>query len=197
MRASRFRDTISRPRSLVTFAAALALTVIGASCGSNAQPPSASGTGSPTSTPTTTASTPTTPASTVKPKPPTSPASSRPSASAKPSANATAPGSSVVLDLKCARRGVDVQGITFQTRPGGPVGFNTEYSDGSSSVDGKSNYNAGYGGAFADSKGYWRMTWTVPANAPTGVATVKAVTQDKFDFELKYTVMSQDGSCPA
>jgi hypothetical protein len=101
------------------------------------------------------------------------------------------------LDLECARRGVDVQGITFQTAPGGPAGFNTYYSDGSSSVDGKSSYSSGFGGAFADSSGRWRMTWTVPANAPTGVATVYASTQEHPKLELKFTVADQGGTCPS
>ena len=158
-------------------------------------PPDAGGTGSPTPTAT---SVPTTPAtSTGRPKPATSNPTSRPSITATPSAGSTAPGTSVVLDLKCARRGVDVQGITFQTRPGGPAGFNTYYSDGSSSVDGQSSYSSGFGGAFADPNGRWRMTWTVPANAPTGVATVFASTQEHPKLELKFTVADQNGSCPS
>lgn len=102
----------------------------------------------------------------------------------------------MVLDLKCARRGVDIQGITFTTKPGGPAGFNTQYADGSSSVDGKSSYSSGYGGGFADANGTFRATWTVADNAPLGVATVKTVTQDG-GLEVKYTVVGQTATCPA
>lgn len=101
-----------------------------------------------------------------------------------------------MLDLKCARRGADVQGITFQTRPGGPAGFNTQYADGSSSVDGKSSYSSGYGGGFADKQGMWRMTWTVPENAPLGVATVRALSQDG-SLDLKFTIVDKTATCPA
>jgi hypothetical protein len=176
---------------VLIFAVVLGLAL--AACGSTADDPGARGTTSPTpsvsSTPTQGGSTPTT-------KPPTSVASSRPSVKAKPSPGATASPSSVVLDLKCARRGVDVQGITFQTKPGGPAGFNTQYSDGSSSVDGKSSYSSGFGGGFADAQGVWRATWTVPDNAPLGVATVKTVTQDGA-LEVKFTVVGKTGTCPA
>lgn len=170
----------------------IAFGMLAAACGGNAAPPDAGGTGSPTTT-----SLPSTPASTGRPKPPTSDPTTRPSITANPSAGSTAPGTSFVLDLKCARRGVDVQGITIQTRPGGPAGFNTYYSDGSSNVDGKSNYTSGFGGGFAEPNGQWRMTWTVPGNAPTGVATVYASTQEHPKLELKFTVADQNGSCPS
>ena len=81
------------------------------------------------------------------------------------------------LDKACVHRGDrnDLQGITIMARPGGAAGFNTSYSDGSSSVDGKSNYQTGMGGGFADSNGQYRTTWVVPANAPPGEATVHVV----------------------
>ncbi|MGH2793765.1 MAG: hypothetical protein ACRDKG_05625, partial [Actinomycetota bacterium] len=161
-------------------------------CGSNAEPPGAAGT-SPAAT---TATSPQPSTSAGKPKPPTSEPKDRPSVKATPTGSSTAPAWSVVLDLKCARQGADVQGITFQTQPGGPAGFNTIYSDGSNSVDGKSNYTSGFGGGFADAKGVWRMTWTVPANAPLGVATVRTTSQDG-SLDVKYTVVAQTGTCPA
>lgn len=176
-----------------TALAVLALAIALAACGGDAKPPSASGTNSPT--PGTTTSSPGT-TGTPAVKPPTSKASARPSASQKPSPGSTAPGFSIVLDLNCARRGVDVQGITFQTRPGGPTGFNTQYSDGSSSVDGTSNYSSGFGGGFADQQGTWRTTWTVPENAPLGVATVRALTQDG-SLDLTFTVVGKTSTCPA
>lgn len=177
----------------MTAAASLALAALLVACGGDADPPGANGTTSPT--PGVSASSPgTTGTPTVKP--PTSPASARPSVSQKPSPGSTAPGFSIVLDLKCARRGVDVQGITVETRPGGPAGFNTQYSDGSSSVDGKSSYSSGFGGGFADQQGTWRTTWTVPENAPLGVATVRALTQDG-SLDLKFTVVDKTATCPA
>ena len=194
MRPSRLNDP-RRSRLAFVTAVLIVFGMLAAGCGSNATPPDAAGTTSQTPTGTPVTSIPTT--STGRPKPPTSDPSTRPSLSAEPTAGSTAPGTSFVLDLKCARRGVDVQGITLQTRPGGPAGFNTYYSDGSSSVDGNSNYTSGFGGGFAESNGQWRMTWTVPANAPTGVATVYASTQEHPKLELKFTVADQNGSCPS
>jgi len=83
----------------------------------------------------------------------------------------------VTLDKGCVHRGDrnDLQGITITARPGGAAGFNTSYSDGSSSVDGKSDYQTGMGGGFADGQGHYRSTWVVPADAPLGDATVHVV----------------------
>jgi len=83
----------------------------------------------------------------------------------------------VTLDKGCVHRGDrnDLQGITITARPGGAAGFNTSYSDGSSSVDGKSDYQTGMGGGFADGQGHYRSAWMVPADAPLGDATVHVV----------------------
>jgi hypothetical protein len=114
--------------------------------------------------------------------------SPRPSASARGTSSPKASGSvsprgtvavhvQATLDRSCVKAGDPngKQGITITARPGGAAGFNTIYSDGSSSVDGKSHYDSGYGGGFADSSGHFRETWVVPANAPGGRATVRVV----------------------
>lgn len=90
---------------------------------------------------------------------------------------------------------MDTQGITIQTKPAGPAGFNTLYSDGSSSVDGKSDYKTGYDAKFADSSGVFRSVWIPPANAPTGPAIVRVITQEG-QFDLVYTLEAGNGSCP-
>jgi hypothetical protein len=105
--------------------------------------------------------------------------------------------STASLDKACVHRGVtsDRQGITVHTHPGGPAGFNTFYSDGSSSVDKNSPYKSGYDGGFADSTGLWRSTWVVPKQAPPGKATVRLATQDGF-LDLPFKVVTQNGTCP-
>ena len=110
-----------------------------------------------------------------------------------PGTRATAGGSTGRLDRACARRGVDTQGITIETAPGGPVGFNTLYSDGSSNLD--TDYRDGFGGGFADQRGLWRQTWVVPENSPAGLATVRVVVQG-VSFDLTYTIVGGDGGCP-
>jgi hypothetical protein len=189
---SRFRILRSQRRAS-SIAAALVLAALLAACGGStprAQP-------TPTTTTPTTGQPTATPTETKKPGGQSStPASVKPSASKKPTPGSTSPGSSATLDLACARRGVDVQGVTVMTKPGGPAGYNTLYSDGSSSVDGKSSYSDGFGGGFADDQGRFRDTFTVPSNAPLGVATVRIVTQDG-GIDVKYTVVAQNGSCPS
>lgn len=177
-----------RPAALLVFAVVLA------ACGNGDQVPGAR--------PTTVGSTlgspmPTTTTATTSPPPPVAFATpTKIPKTTKPSPSASATGGSIGrLDLTCARRGVDTQGITVQTSPGGPAGFNTIYSDGSSSVDGKSDYKTGYDARFADSSGVFRSVWIPPANAPTGPAIVRVITQDG-SFDLIYTVAEGNGSCP-
>lgn len=152
------------------------------------------GTGSPTTTSPPTTSTPTaTPPKNSLPtgKSTTIPPTTKPS----PSATATAGGASGTLDLACARRGVDTQGITIKTEPTGPAGFNSLYSDGSNSVDGKSDYKTGFNAGFADGAGIYRATWVPPPNAPTGPVIVRVITQFGT-FDLVYKLVAATGTCP-
>jgi hypothetical protein len=191
---SLFRVFRPKHRALLVAAVLISAVLLGA-CGGSETP---RGSGTPTTTPTTSnlPSNSSTSGAGTSPKPSTVQPTDKPSASVKPTPGETALGSSGTLDLKCARRGVDRQGITVKTKPGGPAGFNTMYSDGSSSVDGKSNYSGGFDAGFAASDGTWRSTWIVPANAPLGKAIVRAITQDG-SFDLPYTVVAQNGTCPS
>ena len=168
----------------------LAFAIVLTACGSDKQPgaqPTTPGT-------TPTASTPTTPGTSSPPVAFGTP--TKIPQTTKPSPSATATGGAIGrLDLTCARRGVDTQGITVQTAPGGPAGFNSLYSDGSSSVDGKSDYKTGYDAKFADSNGVFRSVWIPPANAPTGPVIVRVITGEG-QFDLVYTLEAGNGSCP-
>lgn len=168
----------------------LAFAIVLTACGGDTEPgtqPTILGT-------TPTASTPTTPAASSPPVAFATP--TKIPKTTKPSPSATATGGSIGrLDLTCARRGVDTQGITVQTEPGGPAGFNSLYSDGSSSVDGKSDYKTGYDAKFADSSGVFRSVWIPPANAPTGPVIVRVITAEGT-FDLIYTLEEGNGSCP-
>jgi len=108
------------------------------------------------------------------------------------------------LNKACVRRGdtADLQGIDIIARPEGAAGFNTIYSDGSSSLDGTSNYDSGYGGGFADSTGHFRKSWVVPQNAPAGCATVRVVAIEdtpsgpaQGSVDLHFVVASAEHPC--
>jgi hypothetical protein len=129
----------------------------------------------------------------------------KPKQGVKPSPTASAKNGTVVwLDRTCGRRGKDVQALNARTEPGGPVGYNTQYSDGSYYGDGHSQYSGGYSrpaptgdpaaGLFADSNGNFRAEWTIPVNAPLGNAAVRVTTQDGA-FEVTYRVVATTGSC--
>ena len=190
------RDRTSDPsiasrRRIRLMVLGVALAMALSACGGDNTKPGAHVTGSLSPRPTSPAPTTAANSSTGSPAPrdTSTPRSVR--TTGKPSPKATATGGSTgALDLSCARRGVDTQGITIHTKPGGSAGFNTIYSDGSSNLD--TNYAGGYGGGFADAQGMWRQTWIVPANAPPGLATVRVAVQDGF-FDLTYTVAT--GSC--
>lgn len=191
----RWRGTSYVHARRAPFAAMLILMVaLAGACGGNATP---GGQGSPTgagTSPGTTGS----PTGSGATSPSPSSTKPGPTVTATPSGKGTGqPGSTATLDLACVRRGVDTQGITVHTQPGGPASYNTIYSDGSGAGDGKSTYQTGYGvGAFADATGTYRDMWIVPAEAPPGVATVYVPTQDGR-LELKFTVVDQSATCPA
>jgi hypothetical protein len=113
-------------------------------------------------------------------------------------------GASVWLDVNCGRRGKTVQALNAKTKPNGPVGYNTQYSDGSYYGDGHSQYSGGYSrpsstgdpsaGLFADSSGNFRAEWTIPLNAPLGNAAVRVTTQEG-PFEVTYRIVGTTGSC--
>jgi len=115
-----------------------------------------------------------------------------------PSPTGTATGGTVAwLDVTCARRGVDKQALSAHTKPKGPIGYNTQYSDGSYYGDGHSQYSGGYsqpGEGFADNSGDFHATWLVPSNAPTGMARVPVVTQDG-SIEVTFRIVAASGTC--
>jgi hypothetical protein len=189
----------ARSRARATLAA-LALVALGA-CASttpNANPPSGGSTSpspSASATPSTGASR--SPGASQSPR-------ATPGKTGKPSPKATSSGgATATLSKSCARRGVDYQTITItMPTPGGPASYQTYYSDGSYAADGHSHYSSGFGGGF-DGDGYsdpkpadgrWQATWLVPANAPTGLATVAATTaQGRAD--VKFNIVAKDGHC--
>jgi len=186
--------------------AALALGAL-AACGGGK--PSAGPTGSSTTTTPVPSPTTSSPRSSSSPTVvPTTPRST-PGKNAKPSPHATfSNGTSATLSRSCARRGVDQQTITVKTTKGGPAGYNTIYSDGSYYGDGHSTYPSGHAAGF-DGKAFgspsfddedgtenssWQNTWTVPANAPLGIARVE-VNSAYGSLELTFKIVAKDGHC--
>jgi hypothetical protein len=91
----------------------------------------------------------------------------------------------------------DRQGLTVETDPGGQVGYQTVYSDGTSIVDKPQQYQSGgQGGGYADSAGRFRDTWVVPAAAPLGTATVYMLVPGHQPIKLKFTIVGTGGHCP-
>ncbi|MGH2830550.1 MAG: hypothetical protein ACRDJM_08695, partial [Actinomycetota bacterium] len=98
------------------------------------------------------------------------------------------------LDRPCGRRGIDLQGLTVRTaRPGSHVGYSTEYSDHSNEV-GNPSYQGGYGYGKVDAAGGYRATWTVPAAAPPGTATVRVI-YSASDPAIVLTYVVAVGAC--
>jgi len=165
--------------------------LLAAACGGGS--PKASGTIPATTSPTS-STTPGagSPSGTTSPKTPPSTVSPKPT-QGKPTARGTSTGGSVArLDRTCVRRGVDLQGLTLTTSPGSSVAYSTKYSDGSDVV---SNPNGGgYGYGTADSAGHWRTTWTVPATAPTGLATVTVTTVKGYIY-VSFKIVAKNGRC--
>jgi hypothetical protein len=171
--------------------------LVGTACGKST--PSGGPTpGSSSPSPTTSATPTIRPATSVSPKPGGSTGTPKPGKTGKPTPAATAPGGSTGrIDVTCARRGVDTQGLTVKTQAKGPVGFNTMYSDGSYRGDGKHDYQGGSTPAdngFADDAGNYRTSWVVPANAPTGLATIEIATAEG-GLRLTFNVVAKDGHC--
>jgi hypothetical protein len=143
-----------------------------------------------------------TPAGTTSPKPGSTHVNATPGKTGKPSPRATSSGgATATLARTCARRGVDQQTITITTTPGGPASYQTFYSDGSYAADGHSHYSSGYGGGFdgdgfsdTQKDGRWQATWTVPANAPIGLATVQAIT-GQGNASVTFNIVAKDGRC--
>ena len=179
-----------------------------AACGGSGKPNAGRTPG--TSTPTTPGSTATSsPGSTRSPTVvPTTPRGT-PSKTSKPTPRATfSNGATATLSRSCARRGVDQETIVIKTSKGGPGSYRTQYSDGSYSGDGHSTYASGDGGGFdgkafgspkfddedGTENGSWQSTWTVPANAPLGLATV-AASGAYGSVDLTFKVVAKDGHC--
>jgi hypothetical protein len=117
----------------------------------------------------------------------------------KKSASPTFGPSSARLDKSCVHRGAqdDRQGITIKTDPGGPASYQTVYSDGSSIIDRPQYSSGGQNGGFADASGTYRDTWVVPASAPLGRATVRAVVAGRSDtIDMTFTIVGPSSSCP-
>ncbi len=188
-RRSRRRPRLGWRSIAVTFAGVALL----ASCGGGSKDGSAAPP-TPSSAQSTAATTTATPSRSGTPAPKAT-SKTTGSRTAKPSPVATSTGGAIArLDRPCGRRGVDTQGVTVKTQPKGPVGFNTEYSDGSSNVDGTHHYSGGYGGGFADDAGNYRNTWVIDPNVPLGIATIRLITGEG-GVELTYRVVAKDGSC--
>lgn len=171
-------------------ALALLLGVLGA-CGGSDEPGLLGGTtGSPSPRPSST--TPSAGGTNISPAPSVRPTKS---ASARPSGTATAPLPGR-LDRSCVRQGVqaDVQGLTVRTSPGGPVGYTTIYSDGSSQLDSERGYKSGGGGGFAENDGTFRQTWIVPPQAPRGKATVRVIDGSRT-FDLFFEIVAASAVC--
>ena len=189
----------SRNRAALALVLLLAASACASKTGGSAQPsPSASSPAasrSPTPRPST-------PLGTTSPNPGGTPVDATPGKTGKPSPRATSTGgATATLEKTCARRGVDQQTITITVSPGGPASYQTFYSDGSYSADGHSHYSSGYGGGFdgdgftdTQKDGRWQATWTVPANAPTGLANVQAVTA-QGNADVTFNVVAKDGRC--
>jgi hypothetical protein len=181
---------VLRARRLVFASCALAIAL--AACGGgkpegSPTTPSGSTSGSPSP------SLSTSPGGTTSPRPGSFTPKPRNTASPSPKGSA-AGGSTAALDLACARRGVDTQGLTIHTKPGGPASYSTEYSDGSTVVEG--HYSSGYGGGFADDQGNKRYEWIPPANAPLGTAIVHVIwNDDPQDFKISFKIVAQTGHC--
>ena len=173
--------------------AAVALVACGSS---TSQRPGATG-----SSPSIAGSTPAHPSASQSPTGGSGSPSRKPTATASPkkSASPTFGPSSARLDKACVRRGApdDPQGITIKTDPGGPASYQTEYSDGSTILDRPDYASGGQDGGFADSSGTYRDTWVVPATAPLGRATVRAVVAGRSEpIYLRFTIVASSSRCP-
>jgi hypothetical protein len=140
-----------------------------------------------------------TPTHTTTPKPGKTSPSPTPGKTGKPTPRGTAGAATVTLSQTCTRRGVDKQTITFVTTPGDSVGYETTYSDGSTAPPGQGTGGAIEGNPFTDSdgskNGHWSDTWTIPATAPTGLATVIA-TSSHGRVDLSFNIIGRTGRCP-
>jgi hypothetical protein len=176
--------------------------LIAAACGGGAKPESK---GTATGTPSATTTPSIAPSATGRPTTPKPVTTTKPKQGVSPTPTASGKNGALVwLDLKCGRRGKDIQALNAHTQPNGVVGYNTQYSDGSYYADGHSQYSGGYSkpsatgdprqGLYADSAGNFRAEWTIPSNAPLGNAVVKVTTQDG-GFEVTYRVVAATGSC--
>jgi hypothetical protein len=114
----------------------------------------------------------------------------------RPSASGSG-GSFFVLDRACARRGVDRQGLTGQTQPHKPYGYETFYSDGNPYFGPDPSESPPGNGGSTDSgpDGRFRATWVVPAAAPVGDAVVRVNTVEGL-HDLPFKVVAQTEQCP-
>lgn len=127
-------------------------------------------------------------------RPPSSTATNRPSSPGKSTQGTPAPAAR--LDKACVRRATDTQGITIVTTPGGPASYGTVYSDGSTITDKPEEYaSGGQGAGFAGADGRFRQTWTVPAAAPTGEATVHVNTGPNSPAPLRFRIVGENERC--
>jgi hypothetical protein len=102
------------------------------------------------------------------------------------------------LDKPCIHRGnpADLQGFTISMLPKQTLGYETVYSDYSNGASNPS-YKTGHGYGQTDDNGNFHTTWVVPANAPTGKATVYVLTSpNHVPIQLPFNLVDLGAKCP-
>lgn len=111
----------------------------------------------------------------------------------------TSAGGRVTLGRLCVHRGdaAEPQTLTVIAGAGESVGYSTYYSDNSSELNRK-DYTAGYGFGPAGPDGRFRASWTVPAGATPGRATVRVIATDMTEDaqEASFLVVRSGEACP-
>lgn len=82
----------------------------------------------------------------------------------------------------------------MSTKPGATVGYSTSYSDSSNELTNR-NYITGFGTGPAGPDGVFRATWVVPAQAPTGAATVHMIATSPIPGEIGFTIVPPTTTC--
>jgi hypothetical protein len=105
---------------------------------------------------------------------------------------------SATLDKPCIHRGnpAELQGLNVHMLPKQTLGYETVYSDYSNGASNPS-YKTGHGYGQSDDNGNFKATWVVPANAPTGKATVYLLTSPNHaPIQLPFNLVALGAKCP-